>query len=168
MDFCVNTIPENQRYEVSFLEYNTKTRMGIWLCLLLMMLVLAIILTGVFNSARQEEDRLVSATAPDDEAIYVNASPKPQETTSAETTNLETTAPPASTTDNHAADTEKKPIYYVTISGNQVVLLGEYGEYLETLNENALFLPKNDLAALRAGIALYSKDELSDLVNDLS
>ena len=167
MDFCVNTIPENQRCEVSFLEYNTKTRMGIWLCLLLMLLVLALVLTGVFDTATRTLDRPVNATEPNDDAIYVNA--QPQATTGAQTTSPETTmAPTETTTGNAAAETERKPLFYVTVSGNRVVLLDEYGEFLETLNENALFLPKGDLEALRAGIALYSKDELSCLVEDLS
>ena len=141
--------------------------MGIWLCLLMMLLVLAMVLAGVFDSANREENRLVSATEPDDDAIYVNASPK--ETLPAEPQKTEvTTVPPTTTTETNAAETERNALYYVTVSGNQIVLLDEYGEYLDTLNENAHFLPKSDLAALRAGIALYSKDELSSLIDDLS
>jgi hypothetical protein len=143
--------------------------MGIWLCLLMMLLVLAMVLTGVFDASGKDADRLVSATAPDD-AVYVNASPKPQETLPTPTQKVEevTTAFPDTTTETAAAETERKPLYYVTVSGSRIVLLDEYGEYLDTLNENALFLPPNDLSALRAGIALYSKDELSALADDLS
>ena len=165
MDFCVNTIPENQRCEVSFLEYNIKTRMGIWLCLLMMLLVLALVLAGVFDSARREEDRLVNATNPDD-AIYVNA--LPQGTSSTETTQAETTISPETTTGAPTADTERKALYYVTVSGERIVLLDEYGEFLRTLHENALFLPSEDLAALRTGVAVYSSEELADWIEDLS
>ena len=136
----------------------------------MMLLVIAMVLAGVFDSASKEENRLVSATDPDDDAIYVNASPK--ETLPAEPQKTEVTTTTANTTnattETDAAETERNALYYVTVSGNRIVLLDEYGEYLDTLNENANFLPKSDLAALRAGIALYSKDELSSLIDDLS
>lgn len=148
------------------MEYNTKTRMGIWLCLLLMLLVLALVLTGVFDTAAKTLDRAASATMPSDEAIYVNAKPQP---TTAQALPPETTeAPPEATTEAAAQETERKPLFYVTVSGTRVVLLDEYGEFLKTLNENALFLPQEDLNALRAGIALYSKEEAIALAEDLS
>lgn len=151
------------------MEYNTKTRMGIWLCLSMMLLVLALVIAGVFDTASKDPDRQVSVTKPDEDAVYVNATPKPQETTTAqETLTEQTTLQPPDTTENTTAQTERKALYYVTLSGNKIVLLNEYGEYMDTLHENALFLPKNDRESLRAGIALYSSDELSALRDDLS
>ena len=154
---------------MSFLEYNTKTRMGIWLCLSMMLLVLAMVVAGVFDTASKEPDRQVSVTTSNEDAVYVNATPKPQETTVAPIEHAEeTTTQPPVTTETTTAQTERTALYYVTLSGNRIVLLDEYGEYLDTLHENALFLPKNDLESLRAGIALYSGDELSALKDDLS
>ena len=59
----------------------------------------------------------------------------------------------------HAGDGDTK---------REIVLLDEYGEFLRTLHENALFLPSEDLAALRAGVAVYSSEELADWIEDLS
>ena len=153
---------------MSFLEYNTKTRMGIWLCLSMMLLVLAMVVAGVFDTASKEPDRQVSVTAPDEDAVYVNATPKPQETTTAPVHHTEETTTRSPATTETTAQTERTALYYVTLSGNRIVLLNEYGEYLDTLHENALFLPKNDLESLRTGIALYAGDELSALKDDLS
>ena len=151
------------------MEYNTKTRMGIWLCLSMMLLVLALVIAGVFDTASKDPNRQVSVTEADEDAVYVNATPKPQETTKAQTDHTEqTTVQPSEPTENTTAQTERKALYYVTLSGSRIVLLNAYGEYMDTLHENALFLPKNDQDALRAGIALYSSDELSALKDDLS
>ena len=149
------------------MEYNTKTRMGIWLCLSMMLLVLAMVVAGVFDTASKTPDKQVSITESDEDAVYVNATPKPQETTSAPITE-QTTEQSTVKTEATTASTERRALYYVALSGNKVVLLNGYGEYMDTLNENALFLPKGDLEALRAGIALYSADELSALRDDLS
>ena len=143
--------------------------MGIWLCLSMMLLVLALVIAGVFDTASKDSNQQVSVTTSDEDAVYVNATPKPQETTTAQTNHTEqTTVLPPDTTENTTAQTERKALYYVTLSGNKIVLLNEYGEYMDTLHENALFLPKNDQESLRAGIALYSNEEISSLKDDLS
>ncbi len=141
-----------------FLEYNVKTRMGILMCMLLMLSVLLFVLAGVFRAARPEPSRPVGATPPDEDAIEVGA--KPIETTTA--------TPETGETTTNASETEKKALYYVTLSGDQVVLLDAYGEYLTTLNEYADFLPKEDLDTLRAGVALYSKEEMEQFAEDFS
>ncbi len=161
MDFFVHTIPENMQEEVSFLEYNTKTRMGIWACLLMMLLVLCFVLTGVFKAEEAKTDHMVNATQPDD-AIYVDA--KPYETSTEDTEDVSTTEQ----TEAESESTERKALYYVTVSGGRVVVLNEYGELLETLYEYADFLPGEDIAVLRAGLALYSKAELDSLREDLN
>ncbi len=158
------------------MEYNTKTRIGIWFCLLLMLLVLSLVLFGIIDTAKRES-LAVNGTNPDDDAVYVHANPqKTTESTSAETTRATSSSVITTTTkkpehplqtEATSVQTEKRALYYVTVSGGNVVLLDEYGELLETLHENAMFLPREDLAALRAGIALFSKEELAVLLDDL-
>ncbi len=144
------------------MEYNTKTRIGIWMCLLMMLIVLCFVLAGVFHTETGKVDRPANAEKPDEDAILVGAKPQSPEETGdgllAETT--ETTEP--------AAETEKKALYYVTVSGNEVVVLDEYGELHSVLRGDTAFLPKEDLDALRAGITLYSKEELSEITDDLA
>ncbi len=141
------------------------------MCLIMMTFVLVVVLMGIFKTG-EEHDRYVSATKPDENAIYVNASPIGTTTnTTAATTAPKaetTTITPAETTNAPAAETEKKALYYVTISGESIVLLDEYGEYLKTLHQNALFLPKEDVVALRTGLEIFSRDELQMLLEDLS
>ncbi len=180
MDFCVNTILENKRCEVIFVEYNTKTRMGIGMCLLMMLLILVTVLAGVYYSA-YEENVAVNGTDPDDDAIYVNAGVKDTtestttSTTTTETTTSATTSATTTKAENigttattSAVETEKRALYYVTVSGGDIVLLDEYGEFMQTVYEDAVFLPQEDLAMLRAGIELYSKTELASFLDDFS
>ncbi len=139
------------------MEYNTRTRVGIWMCLLLMLVVLCFVLAGVFQAERMEQSQAAGATKPDEDAIYVGA--KPEESPSEST---------CETTESTSASTEKKALYYVTVSGDEIVVLDEYGEVLHVLSDDTEFLPKSDLDALRAGIALYTKEELDALKEDLS
>ncbi len=162
-----------------FVEYNTKTRMGIWMCLLMMLMILVMVLAGVYYTA-YEENIEVNGTSPDEDAVYVNAGV--QETTASVTTSATTVATTSAVISSttraesvittseatSAAETEKRALYYVTVSGGDIVLLDEYGEFLQTVYEDAMFLPKEDLAVLRSGIALYSKAEMMSFLDDFS
>ena len=151
------------------MEYNTKTRRGIFGFLVLMFLVFSIVMMTILASFDGEGgDLAVNGTPEYDDAVYVNATPEALDTLPIATTEMTTMQTTAVTTENPAVDLERKPIYYVTISGNSVVVLDEYGEFLQTVNENAAFLPKQDVAVLRRGIEIYTKEELALLMADLS
>ncbi len=159
------------------MEYNAKTRLGIWSCFLLMLLVLTLLSISAIRNGK-ENDRTGSGNREDD-AIYVGAIPGtwqtlPDETTTAPhgagtQTTAQTTESQTGTTAKEDLDASpQKPLYYVTLSFGRIVLLDANGEQLRILNENADFLPRNDRELLGAGIALYSEEELIAITDDLS
>ena len=154
------------------MEYNAKTRLGIWVCFLLMLLTLILLSMNALRNGR--EDNRPVAGSRDEDAIYVGAIPKtetdepPHTTASTLGTASETTTGTAQTTTQAVPSApEPKALYYVTLSEGRIVLLDADGNYLATLNEHAEFLPKEDVTRLRAGVALYSEEELSAMRDDL-
>ncbi len=153
------------------MEYNAKTRICIWGCFLLMLLVL-VLLGAVALYHGTGNGRGANGGAND--AIYVDAPIEalgtlpPETTEPMHSTTAESVSAGETPTQEQRVNAPRKPRYYVTLSKGNVILLDEKGEYLETLNENADFLPKNDLERLSTGIALYDEDELAAMKDDLS
>ncbi len=145
------------------MEYNTNTKLGLWICFLAMLLILAVILAGVFASVPNSPfDHETTKNV-----VHANAKPHVTTSTIPAQTTAATTAKQETTTETPIMETEKRALYYVTVSGDSIVLLDEYGEFLQTLYAHASFLPKADLEAFRSGIELYSKDDLNEMMDDL-
>ena len=153
------------------MEYNAKTRLGIWACFLMMLLVLVLLSAEAVRNAKAQ------GGAHDDDAVYVNATPAtlpPAETTprptfaqSTDTEQGETTASATDASENELPSGSPRALYYVTVRAGAVVLLDADGNILRTVNENAEFLPRGDLATLRNGVAIYTEEELAALMDDL-
>ena len=122
----------------------SKKKLAVIISVVSVILVLALVIAGVFDTASKEPDRQVSATAPDEDAVYVNATPKPQETTKAqENLTEQTTLQPPEATERATEQTERKALYYVTLSGNKIVLLNEPlgGEKADVVARFIVFFP---------------------------
>ncbi len=152
MDFCVNNMCKKyDRFEVMRMDNGSKIQTGIFGFVTLAVLVLSIITMTVCFSLRSDL-RQLKAPEQTDDGVLVNGTPETDGTT----------------TGVSEVPEDRRPIYVMKIDGGSVVVVNGEGEVVRTVNEYAAFLPADDIAALTAGIEVYTEEELSALIEDFA